>query len=75
MKKGIWNEIVYRLADKGITEDHAAMYILQLHEDDGIDRNILDWSSLIQLLYDKAEKHGLDESVDTVYIERSYIER
>ena len=27
MKKGIWNEIVCRLADKGITEDHAALYI------------------------------------------------
>ena len=28
MKKGIWNEIVYRLVDKGIKEDSTARYNL-----------------------------------------------
>ncbi|MEI6691893.1 MAG: hypothetical protein WCL43_04145 [Chlorobium sp.] len=68
MKKGIWNEIVYRLADRGITEDHAAIYILG--NDNG--RKTLEWYSLIQLLYDESETRGLDETVDTATIERSY---
>jgi hypothetical protein len=72
MKKGIWNEIVYRLADKGITEDHAALYIPHFQTGDDNILNSLEWHNLIQLLYDEAEKHGLDETVDSVYIERSY---
>ncbi len=75
MKKGIWNEIVYRLADKGIIEDRAAFYIphFQTGEDNSL--NPLEWHNLIQLLYDEAEKHGLDETVDNAYIERSYKEQ
>jgi hypothetical protein len=72
MKKGIWNEIVYRLADKGITEDHAARYIPHFETGDDNELNPLVWDSLIQLLYDEAEKRGLDDAVDAVYIERSY---
>ena len=72
MKKGIWNEIIYRLADKGITEDHAALYILHCKADDDNDRNPLEWYSLIQILYDEAEKYGIDESVDAAWIERHY---
>ncbi len=74
MKKGIWNEIVCRLADKGITEDHAALYIPHFQTGEDHELNPLEWFSLIQLLYDEAEKHGLDEAVETAYIERSYKE-
>ena len=72
MKKGIWNEIVYRLEDKGIKEDQAALYNLHLQADYGNNLGALEWRNLIQLLYDEAEKHGLDETVDNAYIERSY---
>ncbi len=75
MKKGIWNEIVYRLADKGITEDRAAFYIPHFNTGEDNSLNPLEWHNLIQLLYDEAEKHGLDETVDNAYIERSYKER
>lgn len=72
MKKGMWNEIVYRLADKGITEDHAALYIPHFQTGDDHELNPLEWHTLIQLLYDEAEKRGLDVAVETAYIERSY---
>ena len=72
MKKGMWNEIVYRLADKGITEDHAALYIPHFQTGDDNELNPLEWHTLIQLLYDEAEKRWLDVAVETAYIERSY---
>ncbi len=74
MKMGIWNEIVCRLAEKGITEHHAALYIPHFQTGDYNELNPLEWHSLIQLLYDEAEKRGLDEAVETAYIERSYKE-
>ena len=74
MKKGIWNEIICRLADKGISEDQAALYILHFKIGDETESNPLEWQALIQLLYDEAEKRGLDEAVETAYIERSYKE-
>jgi hypothetical protein len=70
MKRGIWNEIVYRLADKGITEDQASLYVLHRDTDDEVGRTPLGWFNLIQLLYDASEKHGLDETVDSASIER-----
>jgi hypothetical protein len=70
MKRGIWNEIVYRLADKGITEDQASLYVLHQDTDDEARRTPLAWVNLIQLLYDKSEKYGLDETVDSASIKR-----
>ena len=75
MKKGIWNEIVFRLEDKGIKEDNAGLYKLHLQADCDNNLNPLEWHFLIQLLYDEAEKNGLDETVDNAYIERSYKEQ
>ena len=49
MKKGIWNEIVCRLADKGITEDHAALYIPHFQTGEDHELNPLEWFSLIQV--------------------------
>ncbi len=72
MKKGIWNEIVYRLVDKGIKEDSTALYNLHFKTDCDSNLTSLEWQNLIQHLYDEAEKHGLDETVDNAYIERSY---
>ena len=72
MNKGIWNEIVCRLAYKGITEDKSSRYIPHFQSGDDHELNPLEWHSLIQLLYDEAEKRGLDEAVDTAYIERSH---
>ncbi|NMW18991.1 MAG: hypothetical protein HKK66_08225 [Chlorobiaceae bacterium] len=74
MKKGIWNEIVYRLQDIGIREDNSAFYTLHLQTDYDNNLSSLEWNNLIQLLYDEAEKHGLDETFKNASIERSYNE-
>jgi hypothetical protein len=71
MKKGVWNEIIYRLTDKGITKDTAGLYSLSFHnEDKNKCHNSLEWNELIQSLYDEAEMHGIDEIIDSAYIER-----
>ena len=60
------------LEDKGIKEDSTALYNLHLKTDCDSNLTSLEWQNLIQHLYDEAEKHGLDETVDNAYIERSY---
>ncbi|NTV05963.1 MAG: hypothetical protein HGA59_05575 [Chlorobiaceae bacterium] len=70
MKKGVWNEIIYRLTDKGITKDPAGLYTLSFqNEDENKYKLSLGWNELIQSLYDEAEKHGIDEIIDSVCIE------
>lgn len=72
MKTGVWNEIIYRLADKGITQDTVGLYSLYFQREDDGSSIPLGWVELIQSLYDEAEKHGIDEIIDSAFIERRY---
>jgi hypothetical protein len=73
MKKGVWNEIIYRLSDKGITHDPDGIYTIMFQKDDDNKSLVsLGWTDLIQSLYDETDKHGIDEIFNSAFIERKY---